>query len=173
MSPASLTRRLRAPFTRTVTTAVDIDRPATGVWAVLTDFAGYPQWNPQIRRAEGELVAGRRVKLRMHPPTGRPVTIRPRVILVTPRRELRLRGSLPGIFSGEHWFTLEPTAAGRGTHVTQGEIYRGLIVPFIGRTVAAAVAGFQAHNAALKQRAETTLQQHHPLGDYSGPMLDR
>jgi uncharacterized protein YndB with AHSA1/START domain len=89
MSPASLTRRLRAPFTRTVTTAVDIDRPAAQVWAVLTDFAGYPQWNPQIRRAEGELVAGRRVRLRMHPPNGRPVTIRPRVILVAPRRELR------------------------------------------------------------------------------------
>ena len=154
MCLASLTRRLRAPFTRTVSTTVDIDRPVTHVWAVLTDFAGYPQWNPQIRRAEGELVAGRRVKLRMHPPSGRPVTIRPRVVLVTPLRELRLRGSLPGIFSGEHWFTLEPTADG-GTRVAQGETYRGLIVPFIGRTVAAARAGFQAHNAALKQRAET------------------
>jgi hypothetical protein len=155
MSPA---RRLGVPFTRTVTTAVDIDRPATQVWAVLTDFTGYPQWNPQIRRAEGELMAGRRVKLRMHPPTGRPVTIRPRVILVNPQRELRLRGSLPGIFSGEHWFTLEPTEGSRGTHVTQGETYRGLIVPFIGRTVAAARAGFEAYNSALKQRVET----HHP-----------
>jgi hypothetical protein len=155
MSPASLTRRLRAPFTRTVTTAVDIDRPPAQVWAVLTDFDGYPQWNPQIRRAEGELVAGHRVKLRLHPPSGRPVTIRPRVVLVTPRRELRLRGSFPGIFSGEHWFTLEPVAGGRGTHVTQGETYRGLIVPLIGRTVTAARAGFQAHNAALKQRVET------------------
>jgi hypothetical protein len=156
MSPAPSMRRLRASFTRTVSTAVDIDRPATHVWAVLTDFDGYPQWNPQIRHAEGELAAGRRVKLRMHPPSGRPVTIRPRVILVTFRRELRLRGSLPGIFSGEHWFTLEPTAGGAGTHVTQGETYRGLIVPFIGRTVAAARTGFQAHNAALKQRVETT-----------------
>jgi hypothetical protein len=168
MRQASLTRRLRAPFTRTVTTEVDIDRPVTHVWAVLTDFDGYPQWNPQIRRAEGELVAGRRVKLRMHPPRGRPVTIRPRIILVTPRRELRLRGSLPGIFSGEHWFTLEPTAGGCCTHLTQGETYRGLIVPFIGRAVTAALAGFQAHNAALKQRVET----HSPTSP-SAPMNPR
>jgi hypothetical protein len=39
--------------------------------------------------------------------------------------------------------------------VTQGEIYRGLIVPVIGRAVTAALAGFQGHNAALKQQVET------------------
>ncbi|HKS99617.1 MAG TPA: SRPBCC domain-containing protein [Rugosimonospora sp.] len=155
MSPASLARRLRARFTRTVTAAVDIDRPASEVWAALTDFDGYPQWNPQIQRAEGDLVVGRRVKFRMHPPSGRPVTIRPRVLTAAPERELRLRGALPGIFSGEHWFTLEPTAGGRCTHVIQGETYRGLIVPLIGRVLAAALAGFQTHNAALKQRVET------------------
>jgi hypothetical protein len=160
MSQVSLPRRLRARFTRTVTTAVDIDRPVADVWVALTNFDGYPQWNPQIRRAEGELVVGRRVKFRLHPPGGRPVTIRPRVVIVAARRELRLRGSLPGIFSGEHWFRLEPTAGGRCTHLTQGETYRGLIVPFIGRVVIAALAGFQAHNAALKQRVETPLQHH-------------
>ena len=103
---AWLADRLRAWFTRSVFTTVDIDRPVADVWAVLTDFAHYPDWNPQIRRAEGELVPGLRVTFLMHPPLGRQVTIRPRVLTVDPERELRLCGSLPGIFSGEHWFRL-------------------------------------------------------------------
>ena len=124
------------------------------VWAVLTDFAHYPDWNPQIRRAEGELVPGLRVTFLMHPPLGRQVTIRPRVLTVDPERELRLCGSLPGIFSGEHWFRLEPTEDGRGTHMIQGEIYRGLIVPLLRRVVVSSLTGFQEHNAALKRRVE-------------------
>ncbi|GAA3241360.1 SRPBCC domain-containing protein [Dactylosporangium siamense] len=151
----SMAGRLRARCTRTVSTTVDIDRPAADVWAVLTDFDGYPEWNPQIRRADGELVPGRRVTFHLHPPVGPPMRIRPRVLIVDPARELRLRGSLPGIFSGEHWFELEPIDDGRGTHVTQGETYRGLIVPLLGRVVATSLIGFQQHNAALKRRVET------------------
>ncbi|GAB3807801.1 SRPBCC family protein [Micromonospora zhanjiangensis] len=150
-----MTGRLRAWCTRAVSTTVDIDRPAAEVWAVLIDFGGYPEWNPQIRRAEGELVPGRRVTFHMHPPIGPPIRIRPRVLIVDPGHELRLRGSLPGVFGGEHWFTLEPIDDGYGTHVTQGETYRGLIVPLLGRVIAASLISFQRHNAALKRRVET------------------
>jgi len=146
--------RLRAQFTRTVSSAVDIDRPAADVWAVLTDFDGYPEWNPQIPRAKGELAPGRRVTFQTHPPVGPTVTIRPRVLVVDPGRELRLRGSLPGIFSGEHWLILEPIGDGCATHMVQGETYRGLIVPLLRRVVAASLIGFQQHNAALKRRVE-------------------
>lgn len=151
----SMAGRIRAGFTRTVSSTVDVDRPAADVWAVLTDFDGYPSWNPQIRRATGELLPGHRVTFHMQPPIGPPVTMRPRVLVVDPGRELRLRGSLPGIFSGEHWFTLEPTGHGHGTHLVQGETYRGLIVPLLRRVVAASLIGFQQHNAALKHRVET------------------
>ena len=141
-------------FTRSVTTTVDIDRPPRDVWAVLTGFAAYPQWNPQIREADGVLEPGRRVRFRLHPPRGRPVTIRPRVTVVEPCRELRLLGRLPAVFSGEHWFALEPLDGRRRTRLAQGETYQGLVVPFIRRTIAAAPEGFRAHNAALKRRVE-------------------
>ena len=151
---ASMAGRLRAGFTRTISSTVDIDRPVAEVWIVLTDFGGYPDWNPQIRRATGELVPGRKVTFHMQPPVGPGVTMRPRVLVVDPRRELRLRGSLPGIFSGEHWFTLEPTGHGCGTHLVQGETYRGLIVPLLRRVIAASLLTFQQHNTALKHRVE-------------------
>ncbi len=152
---ASMAGRLRARCRRTVSTTVDIHRSAADVWAVLTDFNGYPEWSPQIRRAEGELVPGRRMTFQMHPPIGPPVRIRPRVLVVDPGHELRLRGSLPGIFSGEHWFELQPVGDGCVTRVTQGETYRGLIVPLLRRVIATSLIGFQQHNAALKRRVET------------------
>ena len=33
---------------------IDIQAPAERVWQVLTDFASYPEWNPFIRRINGE-----------------------------------------------------------------------------------------------------------------------
>jgi hypothetical protein len=140
-------------FRRTVTETIEIDAPPIEVWAVLTDLSAYPEWNPHIREGAGEVAVGRRLTLRMYPARGRPVTIRPTVIAAEPGTELRLLGRLPGIFSAEHRFTLNPLHP--GTRVVQSEVYRGLIVPFLGKTIAASRTSFRAHNQALKERAET------------------
>ena len=42
----------------------------------------------------------------------------------------------------------------RHTEVVQSEIYRGLVVPLIGKTIAAAHIEFNEVNQALKRRAE-------------------
>ena len=70
---------------------------------------------------QAKLDTSRRVTIQMHPPIGPPVRIRPRVLVVDPGHELRLRGSLPGIFSGEHWFELQPVGDGCVTRVTQAK----------------------------------------------------
>ena len=78
----------------------------------------------------------------MFPPRGGPVTIRPMVLVAEPAGDWRWPGGLPGIFcrliiSGEHRFAL--TAAGGGTRLVQSETSRGILVPFIGKTLAVAV----------------------------------
>jgi hypothetical protein len=62
------------------------------VWAILTDLSHYPQWTPHIREGTGTIAVGNRLTLRIYPPKGRPVTIRPTVIVAEPGVELRLRG---------------------------------------------------------------------------------
>ena len=41
---------------RTISAAIDIAATPQQVWAVLADLDSYPQWNPFIRSASGQLV---------------------------------------------------------------------------------------------------------------------
>ena len=43
---------------RKIETAIEIEAPAGRIWALLTDFARMPSWNPFIRSIAGELKAG-------------------------------------------------------------------------------------------------------------------
>jgi hypothetical protein len=64
-----------------------------------------------------------------------------------------LLGEFPVIFSGEHIFTLHPING--GALMEQSEVYRGLLVPFIGKAISASRVSFQAHSTALKKQIET------------------
>jgi len=54
---------------------------------------------------------------------------------------------MPGIIGGEHSFILTPVDG--GTRLVQSETFRGLLVPFSGKTLAATESGYQALNKAL------------------------
>jgi len=137
---------------KTVSSAIDIDAPPSRVWAVLTDLAAHPEWNPLFPQASGQIAVGQRLTLASRPTAGRTMTIRPKLLAVQPGAELRWASSVPGIIGGEHSFIL--TAVGDGTRLVQSETFRGLLVPLSGKTITAAEADFAALNRALKQRVE-------------------
>jgi hypothetical protein len=136
----------------TVTATIQIDATPAQVWAVLTDLASYPQWNPLFPEASGELTAGSRISLKSRPSSGRPMTIRPRIVTVRPAAELRWVASLPGIIGGEHAFVL--IGADGGTRLQQSETFRGVLASFARKAIAGAEADFRALNEAIKSRAE-------------------
>lgn len=140
----------------TIKTSKTIDAPPSVAWEILTDFGSYPDWNPFIVEASGELRRGEKLKLKMRPPGGRAMTFGPTVLEADPQRELRWLGRLlmPGIFDGEHWFRLRPEGA--GTRLEQGENFTGFLPRFMGRTLSRTEEGFNQLNAALKERAEAT-----------------
>jgi hypothetical protein len=137
-------------------TEIEIDAPAEMVWRVLTDFAAYPEWNPFVRRAEGEVKVGARLRISIAPPGGRAMSFRPTVLVADPDRELRWLGRLgvPGLFDGEHSFVIEPVGEGRVRFIQQ-ERFGGLLVPLLSEKLDGATRrGFEEMNRALKLRCE-------------------
>src|SRR5262249_46655553 len=98
------------PGMKEIHTEIEIHVPAERVWQVLTDFAAYPQWNPFIRRIEGEIKVGARLQVFVQPSGGKGMSFRPTVLTAEPNREFRWLGHLgvAGLFDGEHSFTVEP-----------------------------------------------------------------
>ena len=140
---------------------IQIDAPAERVWKLLTDFDSYPQWNPFIRNISGQPAPGERLEIRLAPPGGRAMTFRPTVLTAEPQRELRWLGHLlaPGLFDGEHSFTIEPLAEDRVRFV-QREAFKVLLVPLFARGLEANTRrGFEQMNGALKERAESAPEQ--------------
>jgi hypothetical protein len=139
-----------------IVTDIVIDAGAERVWGVLTDFASYPEWNPMIRRASGELAPGRRLELHFEPAGQKGRDFKPKLLVVERGRELRWRGNpgFPGVFDSEHYFVLEPRD-GQATHLVQGMDCRGLAVPLMAKWADKSSRGpFEEMNRALKVRAE-------------------
>jgi len=140
---------------RQIETSIEINAPAARVWALLTDFARMPSWNPFIKSISGSLAQGNELSVYIVPPGRSGIRFKPTVLTVRPEHELRWIGHLliPGIFDGEHYFLLEPIGDGE-TRLTQGEKFSGFLVGSLSGTLSATEAGFKAMNTALKREAE-------------------
>ena len=135
---------------------IEIDASAERVWGVLANFASYPQWNPFIRRIDGELEVGERLEVRLELPDSRGITLRPTLLSAEPNRLMRWLGHLlvPGLFDGEHSLLIQPVEENRVRFI-QSEIFKGLLVPLLARSLDNnTLRGFEEMNGALKERAE-------------------
>ncbi|MGY1734133.1 SRPBCC family protein [Geodermatophilus sp. SYSU D01045] len=140
-------------------TSVDIDATPERVWRVLTDLPAYAEWNPFVTAADGDVVAGGRLSVRV--PPGNALLrshLRPTVRQVVPLRRLRVwsrldRLGVPGLFDVEHTVTL--TDHDGGVRLWQQDRFGGLLAPLLVRSLNRhRLAAFHAMGAALKQRAE-------------------
>ena len=142
---------------REIITTIDIDAPPGRVWAQLTDFSAHAAWNPFITKLEGSPRVGARLAITVQPPGGAAMSFKPTVLRADPNSELRWLGRLwlPGVFDGEHFFKIEPIDGGSRSRFTHGERFRGLLVPFLRRSLEGGTPkGFEAMNRALKDRVE-------------------
>ena len=139
-----------------ITTSIEIDAPAETVWAVLTDFDRYDEWNPYTR-IEGEPIEGTILRVAPGPEAGRMPTFRPRVLSVIPNQELRWLGHLyvRGLFDGEHRFRIEPIDEDR-SRLIQDETFSGILVRAINRRYGEGTErNFHGVNEAIKERSES------------------
>jgi hypothetical protein len=137
---------------------IEIQASPERAWQVLTDFASFPQWNPFIRRASGEIKTGAQLDVYLQPTGAGGMRFRPTIIKAEQNRELRWLGHLliPGLFDGEHQFKIEPLGENRVRFI-QDEIFRGLLVPMFARSLDKdTLRGFEEMNRSLKATAEKT-----------------
>jgi hypothetical protein len=135
---------------------LEIHASAEQVWAILTDFASFPQWNPFIHRLSGQAQTGNRLTMRIQPSGARSVSSRPTVLKAEPNSELRWRERflVPGLLDVEHVFIIEPLGTNH-VRFTQREISTGLLVSLRAQRHNTNVRrGFREMNQALKLRAE-------------------
>ena len=141
-------------------TTIGINAPRHVVWGVLTDLPRYGEWNPYIPRISGDLTPGKRLRVHASPSGTIGRTFFPEVLKVDGPNELRWVGRLPlpGLFNGEHIFTLE-ARGDDAVHFIHREEFSGLITPVHKRfRLTAAKRGFEEMNVALKTRAEAVYQ---------------
>ena len=137
---------------KSITTEVHIEATPERVWHILTDLDRYPEWNPFITQASGQLAEGGRLSIQAGGMAFKPV-----VRVYRPSQELQWLGSLwfRGLFDGAHRFELVPQSDGT-TLLRHSEDFSGLLVGLLASKLDRDTrAGFVAMNEALKARAET------------------
>src|SRR5712691_11611721 len=119
-----------------VSTEVVIEASAERVWEILTDFAKFPEWNPFIRQMSGEVRTGAQLQVQLGPTGGRVMSFKPKMVNVETNREMSWLGRLliPGLFNGEHSFTIEALDE-KGVRFVQHEKFTGLLVPFMAKSL--------------------------------------
>ena len=137
-------------------TEVEIAAPAERVWAALTDFSRYPEWNPFMAHVEGELSVGSRLRVAFTTSEGGGWRQSPTLTMVEPGLELRWRSELwlRGLFDSEHFLSLSALESGN-TRLVHGADLGGFLARFSGDRITQITRGCVGMNQALKRRVES------------------
>jgi len=131
------------------------------VWAVLTDFENYPNWNPFINSITGDPRIGKQITVRIAPPEGKVMTFRPTVLAFERNKELRWIGRLlfKGLFDGEHKFELIDNGNGTTTF-NHSETFTGILVSLFKKQLENSTKkGFELMNQSLKEMVEIHMKK--------------
>jgi hypothetical protein len=142
---------------KTFATSVTIRARPETIWALLTDAAGYPQWNSTVEKIDGRIAAGETVTVhsKAAPDTRKPGRAFPlRVAEFVPPQRMVWTGGMPlGLFTGARSYTLTPTSNGEVAFAMREE-FSGLLAPLISRSIPDLQPAFDRFAADLKRRAE-------------------
>lgn len=110
-----------------IRTAIQIAAPPEAVWAVLSDVAGWGDWNPYIVRIEGAPVVGRVLHVSVKMPDGTDAEFDADIDIVRPNQRLSWKGGENrSELQGEHIFEIEPASDGGATFIHR-EIFTGTL----------------------------------------------
>lgn len=136
--------------------ALSIDAPSELVWAVISDLARYPEWNPFVVSCESTLVPGDPIAMRVRIFASFAQPQRERILEHERGRWLcyGLAPSRLGALASRRSHEVVPAGAARTRYVSHFEL-SGWLAPLVKWLLGARLRGrFGAMSAALKARAE-------------------
>lgn len=139
-----------------IETSIQINAPANQVWAILTAFEQYSDWNPFILEIKGEVAEGKQIVAKIDG-----MVFKPTILAYTTNKELKWLGKLwfKGLFDGEHQFLLVANEDGTTT-LQHSEQFSGILVPLFKKMLRTKTKlGFEKMNLKLKERVEGCLMQ--------------
>ncbi len=139
---------------------VEIHATASVVWDVLTNLPAYPQWNPFIVEAEGQVSEGATVSVTINFPGNRERRLRRCILKLSPMTELRWSATsvLRALAYSEQFFQLRPVTEDR-VRLAVGENFSGIMAPRNPAELSQISQGLTMMSQAIKRRAESLKSQ--------------
>lgn len=140
-------------MTKEIKTEITINANPKKVWEILTNQSEYPKWNTFIKKIDGKLNIGERLKVIIQPKNSSRMTFKPVILEYKDEKILKWKGKLliGGLFDGTHIFELFDNKNGTTTF-QQSEMFEGVLVRFF--NLDKVKKGFETMNSELKKRCE-------------------
>ena len=142
--------RSRDTFRMEVAVGIAVRASPATIWALLTDAEGFPRWNSTILSIQGTIAPGQTIALRAAIAPER--TFRLRVTTFVPNSLMVWQDGSP-LFRGVRRYTLTPRGDGT-TDVAMAEVFSGVLLPLIARSLPDQGPPFERYVADLKVEAE-------------------
>lgn len=154
----AVTTRRAFRLATSVTTSIDAN-PAT-IWNLLTDLGAQSKWNSTLESIRGEAAIGKRVTFEVRDVPGQEFS--PKVIAFDEPRSMVWRLNRWPLLVSDRTYRLTPRVDG-STELTITEVFRGLLLPLIGKSLPDFGAMFERTAAELKVAAASAEpQSRHP-----------
>jgi hypothetical protein len=122
------------------------------VWALLTDAAGYPEWNTAVVSLSGRIALGEKIKLVSLADPKRTFTLRV-AELDRPSRMVWASGMPLGLFRGVRTYSLR--AHDGGTEFAMEEVFSGPLAGLITKAIPDLTESFEKFADGLKAASES------------------
>ncbi len=140
----------RQTFRLASSVTASIDAPATTIWGLLADVHAQSAWNSTVTRMEGQVALGERVSFEIPESPGQ--TFSPTVTVYDEPSLMVWRLNRWPLLVSERTYRLVPGPHG-STELTISEEFRGLLIPFISRSLPDFGAMFERTAADLAAAA--------------------
>ena len=135
--------------------SISINASPDRIWSLLTNADDFPRWNTTVTSLRGPIAKGTKLELRV--PLAPNRTFKPKVteLDAAAHRMVWSDGAAP-MFKGVRTYTLTPRADGT-TEFAMVEVFRGIMLPMIKRSLPDFGPAFETYAADLKREAEKTV----------------